>query len=80
MSVVTCATAASANHVQAFRDVCSWFFDAIATAKISDTKAMNIRGASRKTKKFGWSSMVAQIAISTKDGADNFHAVALPIT
>ncbi len=53
MNVRICATPADANHVQAFCDVCSWFFDAIATAAISSTKAMNMRGARMKAKTFG---------------------------
>jgi len=52
MNVTICATAASANHVQVFRDVCSWFFDAMATAAISDTKAMNMRGANSRLNTF----------------------------
>src|ERR1035441_8971570 len=44
---------APANHVQVCRDVCAWFFDANATAPISSTKAMNMRGAKMKAKTFG---------------------------
>jgi len=53
MNVRICATPASTNHVHAFLDVCSWFFDAIATAAISSTNAVNMRGARRKPKTFG---------------------------
>jgi hypothetical protein len=79
MNVRICATAASARHVQAFRGVLLWLFDAIATATISDTNAMNIRGARRATNIFGWSSSDAPMATSAKDGADSLNAVALRI-
>ena len=52
MNVRICAIPADANHVQACRDVCSRFFDAIATAAISSTKAINMRGARMKAKTF----------------------------
>jgi hypothetical protein len=47
MNVRICATAASPSHVHVLRGVCSWFFDAIASATMSGTNAINIKGASR---------------------------------
>ena len=47
MNVRIWATPTVVNHVEAFRDVCSWFFDAIATVTIRETNAINIGGGHR---------------------------------
>jgi hypothetical protein len=75
MTVTICAVAASANHVQVFLDVCSWAFVATATAAINDTNAMSMRGASRNTNAFAWTSPDRAMAAAAKEGADSFIAV-----